>query len=370
MNANPKNPMPEPARNPDLAEEPGGGEDADFHDKVRTVMPWVASFGAHLGVLLLALLLVGAAVARPKIEVFPPPEVSGQEPPSGDRPFALPNPPGMEGTKGWESESAPEMITQTAIPQPPIPQGVGARQVVQSAAASPVNRMVARQSGAKGHSIFQMGQGENGTGPGGGGNDGLRQPPTRIVFLVDASGSLVDTLPFVIEDLKRLVGNQLNPECAFNIVFFSGKSVNADMGGGSGLASLFGDSLHAATLPNINKATEWMQKIEAGGSGDPLAAIKRAVAMDPQQIHLLSDNITGSGPFEMHQERFMSEVKKVLAAAAKKNGHAIRMKTYQFVYADPLTGIGMKPTLLRMAEETGGRPADYKFITARNLGLR
>ena len=43
----------------------------------------------------------------------------------------------------------------------------------------------------------------------------------RVVFVVDASGSLIDTLAFVIRDLKRAVGS-LNERQMFTVIFFQG----------------------------------------------------------------------------------------------------------------------------------------------------
>ncbi len=43
----------------------------------------------------------------------------------------------------------------------------------------------------------------------------------KLVYLVDASGSLIDTLPFVIRELQRSIG-QLSDKQAFTVIFFQG----------------------------------------------------------------------------------------------------------------------------------------------------
>ena len=41
----------------------------------------------------------------------------------------------------------------------------------------------------------------------------------KIIYIVDASGSLIDTLPFVIKELKRSI-NELSDRQEFNVIFF------------------------------------------------------------------------------------------------------------------------------------------------------
>lgn len=361
--------MPAPARDPDALEAPAPSlaQDAELGDRLRTVMPWIVSLGAHLGVLLLA-----AALVTVIVDASPP--VPVQVPTVGDEPLDGPNiqlKPGLPGggvamPPGGPATLEPEIAGPT-LP-PPVP-GRGLPGIKVEAFTPGIGlQSVRRAANGRGEGIFRMGPVGVGAGPGG--ERGARRMPKRVVFLVDASGSLVDTLPFVVADLNRLISTDLAKDCAFNVLFFSGDSVNRSLGASQGVTALFGDHLALADPINAAKAGQWMRRVEAGGSGDPLVAIKKAVAMDPEQIQLLSDNITGTGRYEMHQERFMAEVNQVLAAAQRARGHPIQLKTYQFVYPDPLAALGMKPTLLRLVEEAGGHEADYQFITARQLGLR
>lgn len=364
---------PMPALDPDLAQAPPLPAEDGTRDTLRTVMPWVLSFLGHLAVMILAALAVGVAVKQltptpplPIADLTTNPEVPNQ---------MTTGPVAMEqgGPSGQGQLAEIDPATLPAPPQPtvqPLPRGPS--QLTGKLAAFQAAPMASSASSGGGKSnIFEMGDGSNRPGHGGQDGTGIGQPIRKIVFLVDASGSLVDTLPFVIDELRRTLDTRLEGDKQFNIIFFSGKSMNKSAGSVGGLTALFPSRLEPASVTNRKKASDWIQQVEAGGSGDALAAIKKALEMDPDQIHLLSDNITGSGVWEMHQDRFIAEMKAAYdKSVARRHGLRVDFKTYQFVYADPLEKIGREPTLRRLVEETGGLAADYKFITARSLGLR
>ena len=46
----------------------------------------------------------------------------------------------------------------------------------------------------------------------------------RQVYLVDASGSLIDTLPFVLRELQQSI-SKLSDQQKFTVIFFQGKDV-------------------------------------------------------------------------------------------------------------------------------------------------
>ncbi len=364
-----------PALDPDLADGrplPAQNDSSDTRDTLRAVMPWVVSFLGHLAVMILAALAVGVAVTG-LAPTTPPPVADWVADPDPDPRFnsGIKLTDDATSTRGQPSGPEAEVplpeMPQVQVPQPVLT-GQGVTKTQLPAFVSQVPTTVARQGGGAG-AIFgdvgNNGTGDHGLGGGGG------QPIRKIVFLVDASGSLVDTLPFVIDDLGRMLDSRLQGDKQFNIIFFSGKSLNQSAGSANGLAALFPSRLESASAANRKKATDWIQRVEAGGSGDALAAIKKALEMDPDQIHLLSDNITGSGVWEMHQDRFISEMKRAYdKAVVRRQGVRGDFKTYQFVYADPLEQIGRQPTLRRLVEETGGLASNYKFVTARSLGLR
>ncbi|MEX2214066.1 MAG: hypothetical protein WD768_08065 [Phycisphaeraceae bacterium] len=178
----------------------------------------------------------------------------------------------------------------------------------------------------------------------------------RIAYIIDASGSLIDTLPFVVSELKRSV-NGLSEQQSFAVVFFQQDKV----------IEVPPPGLKPVTSENRANAFKWMDLEEAGnvipggvaGHG-PTDAMKRVLSYKPELVFLLSDNITGQGRYEISQETLCKEIKDANKSQTKIN-------TIQFLYPDPLTKIkNMKPTLERIASDSGGL---YKFVSGRELGI-
>ena len=173
----------------------------------------------------------------------------------------------------------------------------------------------------------------------------------RVVFVIDASGSLIDTLPYVITELQRMI-RELDPEQEFAILLYNDTGV------------------HEAAPPGMKKADErvkarrsaWLNEgpVIPSGQANPTEAIRLGLSYKPQAIFLLSDDITGSGRHGIDQRR-------LLAAIEAANTANTVIHTIQYIYPDPLERYGLKPTLQFIAERTGG---DYKFVDARELGLR
>ena len=186
-----------------------------------------------------------------------------------------------------------------------------------------------------------------------------------IAFIVDASGSMVDVLPFVVNELKRVV-NELKPAQNITIIMFSGENVY-EVPGGGGVKGL-----RACTPKFKEDIREWVSlenfRFKTGGRGSQNVekAILRGLAYKPQLVFLLSDNLTGGGQGATQHEIFQDDL---VDAIEKANDHRppAKFNTIQFLYNDPLVRAGLKGTLQLIADDTGG---NYKFISARDLNLR
>ncbi|MCG8512286.1 MAG: FHA domain-containing protein, partial [Rhodospirillales bacterium] len=104
------------------------------------------------------------------------------------------------------------------------------------------------------------------------------QGPKKVVFLVDASGSLIDALPGVIDWLTRRVAS-LGSEDEFSIIFFrEGEAIEVPPQG-----------LKRATIGNVHEASEWVKPAEANitahGRSDPFKALDVALSYQPDQIY-------------------------------------------------------------------------------------
>lgn len=142
--------------------------------------------------------------------------------------------------------------------------------------------------------------------PGGGGNGprvsfiGASGNATRIVFLCDASGTMLPSFPMLRQELYRTL-EKLQPIQFFNIIFFHG---NDD--GTSVVESVegFPNGLVAATPENKSKAHTWIRDSGPKGNTDPFPAIERAFAMKPQLIFVLTDGFDNVSSYEAVRAAF------------------------------------------------------------------
>jgi len=175
----------------------------------------------------------------------------------------------------------------------------------------------------------------------------------RLVFLIDASGSLIDSLPFVINQLKTTI-RELSPRQSFTVIFFRGKEYFDEAVLEVPVPEV---GLKKATPQTKRAVTEWISlengNVVPGGEAPPLEAIRRALRYDPQLVVILSDDITGTGQHQIDQDRLLAKIKQLSTGGTVFN-------TIQFLYPDPLAKVpGKKGTLRLIAEQSGGT---YKFV--------
>lgn len=176
---------------------------------------------------------------------------------------------------------------------------------------------------------------------------------TRIAYIIDASGSLLDSMPFVINEIKRSI-SELSDKQNFTVIFFQGEDT----------IEVPPRGLQKATAARKREAIDWIDmdsgNVVPRGRSNPVRAIKVALQYKPQLVFLLSDNITGRAQYEMNQKRLLAEIEQANTAHTKIN-------TIQFLYPDPLEKVGLKPTMELISESTGGV---YKFVDGRELGIQ
>lgn len=173
----------------------------------------------------------------------------------------------------------------------------------------------------------------------------------KIVYVVDASGSLMDTLPFVVAELKRSI-SKLSEKQSFSVIFFTANEPLEALRPG----------LKPATSAMRARVFEWLDsgRVVPQGKASPIEAVKRALSYEPDLVFLLSDNITGRGRYELSQSQLLAEVQRSNRAKTKIN-------TIQFLYADPLGKVqGMRPTLEMISRQSSGL---YNFVSGRELGI-
>lgn len=304
------------------------------------LLPWSISILFHLAIILLAFFLGWVVMqdkeeekfveAAPTLNVPPTPiknEIKSRKPSERQRPSPRP----------------PQQPKVQVVSEIPIESVIAV--MSPTATANPL-------TGQPGEGKF--------FGAGGGGGGGAQ--PTEIAFVIDASGSLIDTFPFVIEELKRFI-RSLERKQSFTVIFYTDDKV----------IEVPPRGLNRADSKRKQQVINWIDlstfNVVPKGSGNPVSAIQRALGYSPQLVYLLSDNITGKGKYSTDQRTLLNEIKR----ANKGN---TKITTIQFMYEDPLalvpTGSGTlsgedERTLKKISDQTGG---EHRFVSAEDLGIR
>jgi hypothetical protein len=179
--------------------------------------------------------------------------------------------------------------------------------------------------------------------PGGGQGLGPKSPfmgisgnAKRVVYLCDASGSMMDVKDRVKEELQKAV-TVLRPIQAFNVIFFGD--------GDEQTVPAFREGLNVANPANKQKALTLAGQIAYAGRTDPLPAIRMAFAQKPELMYLLTDGFEAVASFDQVVEEFRKlnkdklvrvnaimlrgsaqpELERVLRTIASENGGILKI---------------------------------------------
>ncbi len=201
---------------------------------------------------------------------------------------------------------------------------------------------------------------------GGGGGDGLEGPSrgvatfagltaqnaAKIVYVVDASGSMIATLPIVIAELDRSIA-QLDPGQEFSVFCFQKNATIVLPPQGK---------LRASSPASRDSCVHWLQgSVKPQGRSSPLDALKRALALKPDVIFLLSTNITGSGQFELDRDAILDALERMNPRNADGARRTV-IQCVQFLEADPAK-------TLEAINRAHGTPGGFRTLTRKDLGL-
>lgn len=172
-----------------------------------------------------------------------------------------------------------------------------------------------------------------------------------VVYVVDASGSLVDTLPYVLAELRQSI-HRLAQQQQFTVLFFQGND----------LLEMPPIGLRQATAINQQQAIQWINpdggNLFAKGQSNPLPALQKALGYEPDIVFLLTDNLAA-------QQTGTADDQTLLAQIAKANTGQTAIHTIQFLYKDAASEhANAIPLLKQLAQQHGGK---YTFVDAKDL---
>lgn len=324
----------------------------DSATPAQRIVPWVASVAAHAGMILLGL-LIPWTTARLLADRQAPPAVVAEFNELTFQPLSSISP---DDAQREETAFEERARIERADPS----------ESLEASRVDPAS-LIGPSGGEEVLSGFT---------PRGGGNEvtfgGLRGSNARhIVYVVDASGSMIAYLPILIDELVRSI-DKLNESQSFRVVFFQRNEAVLVPGPGEDpeiATKRRRGTIRLLPATNENKlfVFNWMnldnRNIRAAHQSNPIAAIELALrdtAPPPDVVFILSTDITGLGEFEVDQQDLLRMIERL----NRGRGGEVRtvLKTIQFIDEDPLG------TLRRIAEENGGADG-YRFMSREELGL-
>ncbi|MEZ6190998.1 MAG: FHA domain-containing protein [Phycisphaerales bacterium] len=157
----------------------------------------------------------------------------------------------------------------------------------------------------------------------------------KVVYLVDASGSLVDSFPFVLSEMNRAV-DELTGDKAFTVIFF----------GSDGVTEVPPVGLKWADTQTKRKVREWVApdqgNVNAWGKGDLIQALQRALQYSPDDLVILTDNLTGRQSSQENIDELLARIEMLI------DGKVDKVHVMQFFDRDP------QQVLMTIAEKFHG----------------
>ena len=340
-------PMPTPPMDDAHDDAVDDGIAGEVSRTLGEIAPWAISIVAHVVLVLLAVFLVWTTVLVQEEEPWAGESSLMKFPPIEHVDFEV-----LEESDAQASAATSPILPQVLTENPNLLESIG---LGDTALVLPIHQI-----------------GPTNPNPGDGDGDGIiNSSPIfdpvgrQTVFVIDASGSLIDTFPMVVHELKRFlslldraeqerqsdVTRRNERPYSYSVVFFrDGEVLVQDRRG-----------LRPANRDTVTRTSAWLDGISPGGSTSPLAAIELALSYQPDTLVVLSDNITGHGIHELNANSLVDRILRV------RGSDSTVINTVQFLYPDPQEAYGQKGTLQRLADETGGA---YRFVTDRELNLR
>ncbi len=293
------------------------------HDVVARIMPWILSLMLHAALALALALVVMLTVAKERTKgvamtVWPWSKPGGPMTSTvrlDNRPLRQPRPTRERGT----SVERGRVIVRIADRKIDL-----------------VGRTT-RKPGLDGGKLAPLGTGR---GIFTDGDPRGEKPARHVVFVIDRSGSMVDTFREVCAQICISVGFMRKDQSFHVILFSDGPPLE------NGPRRLV-----PATVQRKVALAEYLEYIRASGQTDPAPALKRAFQLlgdvdrgrDNKLVHLLTDGV-------------FPDNEKVLAMVRRMNpDRKVRINTYLYGHRPPVADMVMK----KIAFESGGR---YKYI--------
>lgn len=174
----------------------------------------------------------------------------------------------------------------------------------------------------------------------------------RVVYVLDASSAMADSWPTLVDEMQSSLRKLAFGQRFTVIVFQDGKAIEAALGEAG---------MVPATAATIARASDWLAPRSANvvptGTGDPMAAMTRALSYQPNIVFLISGSTAGERGLGADPDALV----KAIVDARHKHAPKALINTVQFVHPDE------KQTLKSIAKACGGR---YRYVDESLLERR
>ncbi|MBX3355304.1 MAG: hypothetical protein KF724_06365 [Phycisphaeraceae bacterium] len=308
-----------------------GGHPRGVNDPRPGAGAWLVSGALHLGLAILAFLVTWTVVQRAWEEEAPLVTLMDFHAPRFD-PLEITAPPTVEASTAPLELSAP-----TAVPAADLA-GLLER-VVEITPDDPLARTI--------DPLVLEPEGRTAT------LAGLRATNAqRIVYVVDASGSLVGTFPAIAAELAKSL-RRLDPRQSFAVILAQrGRALMVPPG-----------RLMPASDEQVRRTVEWIEtRVFPTGGSNPLPALDAAMKLEPDLIFFLSAGMTGAGEYEMGPDEFVAALERLNPVVSRSGRRKARIQCVAFLNRDAAR-------LLERVSAAHGGPDSFRYLSREDLGL-
>lgn len=180
-----------------------------------------------------------------------------------------------------------------------------------------------------------------------------------IVYVVDASGSMISAMPTVKAELKRSL-SALGPTQRFCVLFFQSDR-RAGLTYLSSADALGVPGLARASRRNLERVSRWIDGIVPDHRSDPIPALEAALALRPDAVFVLSSAVKGEGSWDPDERTVLARLDELNPEDPRNGARPVRIRTIQFLKPD------QDRLLFAIAQQHGGGADGYTWFSQHDL---
>lgn len=183
-----------------------------------------------------------------------------------------------------------------------------------------------------------------------------------VVYVVDASGSMVAEFKFVATKLEQSL-RRLDPAQLFHVIVFGPGREGYQWARLPGLDPRT-QTLLPATMRNVDHVARWIHEVIPSGRSNPTMALQMALELEPDAVFVLSSSITGLGVWEPDRDALLQQIDALNPVDPRTGMRPVVIKTIQVLEPDPA---GILEAIGRTHGSASGGEDGYNFLSREEL---